>query len=247
MKIHIVSPPYHSASGGIRVLHYLGYLAKTLGHRVDMRTVTFNPEWGDYHEEVFNPDIYVHPEINPATNKEDGNVVRWCLYYPGRIAGPTVFPEHELVYSFIDEYLEESQKSSPYRPVKSFYLPTCDMPGIDDPIERTSLTCFWEGKGDRSGTPPETQANEITRGWPAPRNELIKLFKQCKTLYTCDPCTAINYEAMWCGCEVLLWDGSRYIPFTNYKSDYVPRNFTEDLKSVDAFLKEIAHHFGIKQ
>jgi hypothetical protein len=247
MKIHIVSPPYHSSSGGIKVLHYLGYLANWLGHSVDMRTLGMNPDWGPYHKTVINPDIYIHPEINPATTPEDGNIVRWALYYPGRIAGPVPYPEHELVYSFHTKYLEETQKASPHRPVKVFCLSAVELPGFTFPVERTNLTCFWEGKGDRTGTPTETQANEITRGWPAPRSELIKFFKQCKTLYSCDPCSAINDEAIMCGCKVMLWDGKQYNPYTEADPELVPMEMTRDLKKVELFLNEVAKHFWIKE
>ena len=126
MDILIKAPAYTHQSGGIRVLHYLGYLAKFIGHNVKMDSPRCNPEWGEYSGRIGKPDITIIPEINPISTPEDGNIVRWVLYFPAKILnGPKVYPKHELVVSYHDEYDWAANNAATRKPILKFRLPFC--------------------------------------------------------------------------------------------------------------------------
>lgn len=245
MKIAIQAPPYHSASGGIRVLHYLGYLAYRLGHQVDMRSCVLNPEWGRYSAFHGNdPDITILPEISPAS--EPGrNTVRWVLFFPARLAGPAFYPEHELVVSFHPAYTEATCHAAPGRKVTEFFLPVCDLPGFDETPQRDLPGVVWVGKGEKQNIPDIAGLPEITRGWPSPRKELIRYLKRCKRFFSFDQWTALNSEAQICGCEVFVWDGSSFKPFFDPDAYELIPNEERQLLRVQVFLRMIAEHFGV--
>ena len=244
MRIRISSPPYHSGSGGIKVLHRLGYLATLLGHRVDMISAVLNPEWGAYHAPFEGePDLSIIPEINPASTP--GNVVRWVLYFPGALSGPAVYPDHELVVSFQDEYLEAARLAAPGRKVEEFFLAAVELPGIEDPVPRGPGSCYWQGKGPRE-IPPGGIEQEITRGWPASRRDLVRLLKSCRTLYSCDQHTAVNQEGQLCGCDVFVWNGEHFaLWYDTFAYEFIAIEKVQ-LEETARFLAICAEHFGVR-
>lgn len=177
MNILISSPPYTHRSGGIRVLHYLGYLCYQLGHNVQMNSTYCNPVWGKYSAPLnHKPDITILPEINPPS--EPGlNVVRWVLYFPGAIGGgPTTYPSHELVVSYHDAYNEAANAAATRKPILNFRLPFCEKIDLSQmPLSgptRKIKNVVWYGKGPRIPCNDIHCAIEITREWPSKRNEL---------------------------------------------------------------------------
>lgn len=251
MNIIISAPGYTHQSGGIRVLHYLGYLAKFIGHSVKMDSPYCNPEWGEYSGRIGKPDIKIIPEINPATLRSDGNIVRWVLYFPGKILnGPTVYPEHELVVSYHDAYDFEVNKAATRKPILKFCLPFCEMPnGVL--VRHTAIdtrkipSIVWYGKGNRAALPVMNGSVEITRSWPASRLELMQLFENANILYSFDGHTAINDEALLCGCKVLLWNGIEFKEYCNPDAINSVMNIERDLLLADKFLEEVRDVFGI--
>lgn len=245
MRIAIESPPYDPSSGGIRVLHYLGFLARRLGCLVDMRTRVLNPEWGRYSQSLGYPDVHIVPEIYPATTPGRTAVVRWVLFFPGAICnGPRLYPPHEMVWSFHADFLAAATEAAAGQEVGIFCLPSSDLPGLELEVERDYPSCFWAGKGNSSGVPEAYTLNTITRAWPSSRAELVNLLKRSHTFYSCDPFTALNYEAAWCGCEVFLWNGATFVPW-HADNKFRPMNLEQDTLGVQNFLTQIAAHFGL--
>lgn len=241
MKIAIQAPPYHRASGGIRVLHRLGHLCHDLGHEVDMRSSILCPDWPPYSQTLEEWDLLVLPEIAPASLPSDGNVVRWALYHPGVLAGPAVYPKHEMVWAFCDAYLDTTRAAAPGRDVWVFFLPACDFPGQGDEKPERDICTYWQGKGPRV-EPPEPTI-EITRGWPASREELVCTLMRSRTVYSCDRMTAINEEAQLLGAEVRVWDGDCWRPYFNPNAASMIMG--DQHADVSQFLVDCAKHFGI--
>lgn len=246
MNILIQSPSYVQASGGIRVLHYLGYLCHTLGHRVKMACDILNPQWGNYSRDSNKYDLRILPEIYPVTFKDGINTVRWVLYFPGKLCGgPTNYPDYEYVVSYCDAYLEACKEAANKKTVKTFFLPYLDMIGINDDLPRENLGVVWYGKGPMI-TPPEISGYPIiTRSWPSPRFKLIHLLKSTLTLYSFDAHTAINEEALICGCDVMLWDGKEFKHYCEKNPERAIMNMSEDIILVSKFLELLQKHFGI--
>ena len=248
MKIRIKSPPYHSASGGVKVLHYLGYLCSKLGHAVDMTSGILNPDWGNYHQSLTDVDVTIYPESYPWSDKSEGKIVRWVLYFPGKIgSGQTTYPGHEMVVSYMPEYTESARFAAQGRPVIEFYLPFIELPGIEEIYDRNIAGAYWVGKGQRKDLPELQGLKEITRGWPTPRIELIRFLKKCQAFYSFDKFTALNHEAYMCGCLAYLFDYSKnewalYQP-SNINVEIM--NFEHDLQLTRDFLLNVDQYFSV--
>jgi hypothetical protein len=246
MNILISAPSYTHGCGGIRVVHYLGYLAKFIGHNVKMDSPYCNPEWGEYSGRIGPPDITVIPEINPITSQFDGNIVRWVLHFPGVLGnGPTVYPPHELVVSYNDVYDYSANVAATRKPVLKFCLPFCEMPTININMNRTIDGVVWYGKADKSQCPTIEGAQEITRWFPSSRLGLVQLLEQTGIAYSFDKYTVFNDEALLCGCKVLLWNGIEFREYTNDKASDVVMDIERDLLMADKFLNDVAEIFGI--
>ena len=86
------------------------------------------------------------------------------------------------------------------------------MPTIDEKLfycddwdlSKRSLECFYVGKSQwKEGVIDRSRAFEITRETP-PKKELGKLFRASRVLYCFDNSTILAYEAILCGCPVVV-------------------------------------------
>jgi len=246
MRISILSPDYDFSSGGIRALHYLGFLAHKLGHAVDMNCEYLNPEWGKYSTNIDDHDFMIIPEIITETSPLMGNVVRWCLYFPGRLCGgPKKYPEHEYVVSYHHEYTESIIEATNGKYVPEFFLPYSDMSGADKNKDKIIPGVIWYGKHPIIENHKLANMSVITRQWPATRRMLINLLNATETLYSYDPYTSINEEALLCGCNVLLWDGEKFEKYENDNPEINVMNIDRDMMNVNGFINSIVKHFGI--
>jgi hypothetical protein len=250
MDILIAAPPYTHKSGGIRVLHYLGFLAKCNGHKVKMASPHCNPEWGIYSQHINWPDITIIPEIHQPTKPSAGNVARWVLYFPGRICGgPTIYPEHEQVVSYHAEYDKAANAAATRKPIITFTLPFCDMPNLSPvpiPMDQREIgVAVWYGKGPRACSFESLGAIEITRNNPATRIELINLLQNTKIFFSFDKHTALNDEALLCGCKVFLWDVDDFKEYINPIASSIVMDIDRDTISVNNFLNQLADIFEI--
>lgn len=248
MNILIQSPSYAPASGGIRVLHYFGYLAFLAGHNVKMQCHVLNPEWGHYSNDTLKRfDLKILPEIYPATFDDGVNVIRWVLYFPGKILnGPTKYPKHEMVVAYDKLYLDEATKAADGRKVSVFHLPYINMTGIDDELPRENIATVWYGKGPMINIPELNGYPVITRSWPSPRYKLIHFMKSTITLYSFDRYSVLLNEAVMCGCNVMVWDGEKFIPYIEKNPEREIMDITRDLISVSEFIDSSKKYFGIK-
>ena len=241
MQLAIASPPWRHNSGGIRVLHYLGYLATKLGHTVTMGHDKTNPAWGHYSEIIFRPDLVIVPEIHDATPNVRIPTIRWCLFYPGHLRGPVKYPRHEQVVCFDSEYLEAC-KAATDGPVWEFFLPSCDLPGLNEaPVpERDLPGSFWVHKGTRSDAGlPKQGLIEITDKYPATRRELVALLRRCETFVSYDKHSALIQEAFLCGVPEVIYYDKGWQEFMDWENCL--RFLTDeprDLKRVDEFLQK---------
>jgi hypothetical protein len=86
------------------------------------------------------------------------------------------------------------------------FLPTIDLEMFSPPAPDSvrSMVCYYLGKTSfKAGFFDPKNCFEITRDSPK-RSELPKLFRASKLLYSFDTCSALNHEAIACGCPVLL-------------------------------------------
>jgi hypothetical protein len=141
-------------------------------------------------------------------------VVRWVLNSPGLLGGDRVYDEAEIVFLYSEvfrSYVQNVVRGVLYRPAIDRALFHCD--DVDESARQ--LTCFYIGKSRwRDGVIDRDTAFEITREEPA-RSELGKLLRHTRLLYCFDNSTMLIYEALLCGCAVVVVpDG------THTRSDY---------------------------
>lgn len=156
----------------------------------------------------------IYPETIPGNPLQAPSVIRWVLNRPGLLGGDEVYPESERVFYYSDVF-------RPYiknRVIGKLYMPTIDesLFYCDDPdLSNRSLECFYIGKSQwQDGIVDRTRAFEITRDTPR-KQELGKLFRASRVLYCFDNSTILTYEALLCGCPVVIVpDG------TQTKQDY---------------------------
>lgn len=153
--------------------------------------------------------VAVYPEIVCGNPLKAPRVVRWCLNKPGVLGGDKTYAATEKVFTYADAFRFAIQ--SPV--IGKLYLPTIDETLFFDngvPSECRALTCYYTGKsGYRPGFINPNETLEITRTYPK-REELGKIFRQTRTLYSFDCTTILVQEALLCGCRVVLIpDGSQ--------------------------------------
>jgi len=156
----------------------------------------------------------VYPETIVGNPLGSPTVMRWVLNRPGLLGGDDVYDDDELVFCYSDVF-------RPYvrnRVAGKLYMPTIDeaiFHADEWDVSRRSLECFYVGKSTwKDGVVDRSKAFEITRENPA-KSELGKLFRAARTLYCFDNSTILVYEALLCGCPVVVIpDG------TQTKQDY---------------------------
>jgi hypothetical protein len=145
----------------------------------------------------------IYPETILGNPLNAGNVVRWVLNRPALLGGDESYADSELVFSYSDvfsSYIKNSIAGKLYMPTIDTSLFYCD----DSDVSKRSLECFYVGKSKwKDGLVDPTRAYEITREKPA-KKDLGKIFRASKVLYCFDNSTILIYEALMCGCPVVV-------------------------------------------
>lgn len=184
----IMAPEYRHNSAGVRVMHKLRDLLEERGYHAEIATAGQAPDSA----------IAVYPETvsgNPLGGK---TVVRYVLFFPGKLGGDEAYDQNEIIFTYDSRY---------YRDV-----PRLKISIIEDFFRNEGLPrsggCFYVGKGKDVPRIPETDGlTEITRAWPEKRTDLARLLNECEVFYTYDQYTAMADEAELCGCRVVVIGG----------------------------------------
>jgi hypothetical protein len=128
---------------------------------------------------------------------EGKTVVRYVLYFTGKLAGDTEYSPDEIAFTWDARYYD---------------APLLTIPIIEDFFKDEGLPrsggCFFVGKGKDVPRIPETRGmDEITSDWPPTREGIAKLLNGKKVFYSYDGFTSLLTEARRCGCEVVVVSG----------------------------------------
>lgn len=207
----IVLQTYKSHSAGVRVLYRLCHDLNNLG--VNCYIVGSSGAPKNLICPIVTPlearklvqmgAIAVYPETILGNPLKSEKVVRFIGNTPGLLGGPTKFENDALVFSYSKIY------TSGYNGKVDGIL---FIPSIDEDIffppsssnKKRSLTCYYVGKSRyRAGYFNSEGCVEITRSWPE-RASLGDIFRASKALYCFDNSTILAYEALMCGCPVVI-------------------------------------------
>ena len=158
--------------------------------------------------------IAVYPENVVGNPLAATTVARWVLNRPGLLGGRPMYDDSELIFNYSDVYKAYIHNAI----AGKLYMPTIDQSIFfceDDNLSRRTLECFYVGKSTwKDGVIDRNKTFEITRRSPS-KSELGKLFRASRVLYCFDNSTILIYEALLCGCPVVVIpDG------TQTRSDY---------------------------
>ncbi len=184
----IFAPFYRHNSAGIRVMYDLQKWLILAGQdAIVIAGVT------SYATEQFAEDIVIYPEVVTGNPLKAKRVVRYILNVPGKLGGTKHYAAHELLVAY-------SEPLAAHAAGRILNLPTIEpfFCKVDGPKPKLAV---YIGKGADLKLHPE-ECIYITRDFPSSRRGVAMLLQQVSTLYTYDDFTAIELEALLCGCEV---------------------------------------------
>ena len=166
--------------------------------------------------------IVVYPETIAGNPLRVRNVARLVLFYPGKNGGMRKYHHSEMIFTYLPEFLPGADVLT---------IPWIDKELFTNPgYERTQDYCFVY-KGGRWKDPPELRGLQtITMAWPETRERLADLLKHTRTLFSFDSKSAIIYEAIACGANVLIVTKNGYSKPPNIYEQIV-QNFPRQLKN----------------
>lgn len=214
-KGYVIYAPKYSKSNGVRVLYKLAETLKAKGFMAYVFAPPSDEIECDFISEITSEMrenyIVVYPEIVVGNPLQFKNVVRWVLYFSGKLGGEEKYWDYENVFTFSEIYKSDC-------PVLSISTLDKKLFYADDTVK--DIDAYFVYKGGKWKEVPELEGLiEINADFPKTRNELANLLRRVKTLYTYDQYSLLLDEAKLCGCEVRLItkDGfSEYNP--NYES-----------------------------
>ena len=218
--------PCFTRSNGIRVMMILAEKLIASGYKV----LYYVPDKNNWPESIPTLDtvtkdlqenaIMVYPEIVAGNPLRVRNVARLVLFYPGRNGGMKKYHHSEMVFTYRPEFLPGADVLT---------IPWLDEQLFNNPgYTRTKDYCFVY-KGGRWIDPPELrQLETITMSWPETREQLADLLKHTRTLYSFDSDSAILYEAIACGVNVLIVTKNGYVKQPNDYEQTI-KNFPRQL------------------
>ena len=231
-KNYIIYAPLYSKSNGVRVLYKLAELINSQGFNayvfarpskdVDCKFIN------KITDKMRSEDIVIYPEIVSGNPLQFKNVVRYILYFSGKLGGDEKYFDNELLFTFSKQYMENCPELAiPTLDTKLFYK--------DDTLK--TIDSYFVYKGGKWKDIPEFAGMvEINSRYPETRQELAELLRKTKTLYSYDRHSILLEEASLCGCDVKLItkDG-----FEDYSCNYF-----EEYKNLD---EQLAYFIGATQ
>ena len=207
----IVAPNYASNSAGVGCLYRLcdelnrrGFPSRIAGSNLTTRDLMAPlVSWDKAKQLCSRGYAAVYHEAVVGNPLRARTVARWVLNRPGLLGGEEVYDQSEHVFYYCNAFLPYIRN----RVVGKLFMPTIDESLFfcddGDPSKR-SLECFYVGKSQwKDGIIDRSRVFEITRETP-PKKELGKLFRASRVLYCFDNSTILAYEAILCGCPVVI-------------------------------------------
>ncbi len=234
-KRYIIYAPVLSNSMGVRVLYHLHDVLKKHGYEA----LIFCPDkqlsqytYIDRLDIVTRKhDIVIYPEVVKGNPLGFNNVVRYVLFFPGKLGGNASYNKQELVVSWSREYYARA-------PLLSFDLTNTQL-FHDAGLPKTQDCVFIHKRGKWKEVKELDGLVEITMEYPSTQEELAQLLKTTGTLYSYDHNSALLDEALLCGAKVKLVceDG-----FSNYISKITTHE--EQAKQLNTFIQLTQLHQG---
>ena len=242
-KDYIIVALKYSKSNGIRTLYRLADALVSRGYNAYM----FAPASDEINcnfltkitKAMKQNAIVVYPELIYGNPLNFNNVVRYVLYYPGKLGGEKKYNSQELIITFSSMY---------YQNVPVLSIPCLDKNIFykDDSIKK-DIDCYFVYKGGKWKKIEEFKNMvEINKNYPAKRQDLGDLLRRTKTLYSYDDHSLLLDEAIECGCKVKI---VRQDGFEDYVSNYsnLVNNFDDQIEYFIKITQELDNKKAYKR
>lgn len=198
MKFIVAAPKYNPLSAGCRALYDLNQSLNQNGYQSEIMLYTEPPRPYDSNA------VVIYPEVIPENPLNATKVVRYMLNKDGLITGkPIRFGANDFILTWFD-CLHNPYHARLWKPlIPDFFNDHATRSALDRNID-----CTYIGKGagitDCKVIPNTIYVNGLSR------KALADLLRQTRILYTYDPLSVLNSEAMFCGAMVCILN---YKPF----------------------------------
>jgi hypothetical protein len=204
--------PWQHNSAGINAIHRLVHLLNESGQRA----YTINPGNPAWNEPLLSSvggfealrrecePIAIYDTIVTHNPLSAARVARWVLLQPGGLGEPHYVPQpNEVTFSWAESFM--------VAPILRVDVLEHDLFVCDGTEVRTHDTVYG-GKaractyGDTAVPSPVYTGDMVAMvsGWPETRAGVAALMRETRTLYTYDDTTQVSWEALLCGCDVVL-------------------------------------------
>ena len=230
-KKYIIWAPQYDKSNGIIVLYKLHDALREKGYEAYIYSIPSEHKCNyitdsQITKEMRKNDIVIYPEIVVHNPLRFQNVVRYVLYYPGKNGGTDEYDDYEMKFTYLKKF---------YDNVDELFISTLDTKIFYKDNSVKDKNCYFIYKGGKWKDIPEfDNMIKITMQYPATKDELSKLLRETKTLYSYDDCTQLLDEAVLCGCDVKI---VRENGFENFHSSY-KEQFENADKNLENFIKK---------
>lgn len=221
----VMTLPYVDSSNGVRVLHRLVHELRKRGYEA-YSTDTPNPLWNEKEidiKDITEDFIVVYPEVIIGNPIGKHKIVRWALNKPGYLGGEEF--KDGLQFSWYKKYLDK-----PLLTINTIE-PELFTKGTNDKFD-----CFYVNKGKLKPRVPQLETLREIINLPS-RKAYSDLLKQTRIVYTYDDDTQLIYEAMLCGCRVIVVPEKIELDKSVYDKRYEEYNKLHK-SQLDNFIKE---------
>lgn len=216
MNFLLFAPDFWQGSAGVRALYLLGEYLIDLGHGVTLWNYQSSnppPPWCrlKLDRSSFEPDVVcIMPETIDFT-VADARVIRWCLNFPGKLGGPSMYTSNEFVVHWDNPGAAPLCAAAAHNGIShELTLGLVDV-GTDPCIARVH-NFYYEGKTPSDGSHP-AHLTLLPRGQAGSLVELRHLLHATATMYTYDLMTQTSFEAHLCGVKVFERQPSGWEPY----------------------------------
>lgn len=230
---YIIFAPPRTRNNGVRVLYTLYSRLREAGYE----SFIFCPERQEapyqymlqFDRATRENDIVIYPEVISGNPLRFRHVVRYVLFYPGRLDGETTFFPAEKIFTWDCAYLDAPALRQPYVDRSLFY----------DAHLPKRQNCYFVHKGGKWRDIPDMENMvEINMQFPETREELAHLLQTTDILYSFDDHSALNLEAALCGAHVKIVRENDIVDYTKNILDdekTLHRQFAEFIAATQTF------------
>lgn len=199
MANYMIYAPAYSKSAGVNALYSLSRELEKKGYTAPVLSTAPHKDFhciSDFTSDMQQNDIVVYPEIVRGNPLKFSRVVRYILYFPGKLGGERLFDTSELLITWDKSY---------YAGVPELSFDLIDRTlFFDAKLPKTQDCVFIYKNGKWKDLPELNHLPTITMQYPETKKELAHLLQTTDTLYSYDAYSMLLAEACLCGARVKI-------------------------------------------